>query len=84
MPEHGYIDRYSGGGFRALACLTGLTLCHGRGATIFDTDDAAYIDLVGGYGVAAIGHGHPAVAEALSRQASQLSCVPYFHRPLDD
>jgi acetylornithine/succinyldiaminopimelate/putrescine aminotransferase len=41
-----------------------------RGAYVFATDGRAYLDLLAGIGVAAIGHTHPAVAAAISRQAA--------------
>jgi len=40
-----------------------------RGAEIRDTDGNAYIDLVGSWGPLILGHGHPAVLEAVGRAA---------------
>ncbi len=39
------------------------------GAYLFDADDNRFIDYVGSYGPAIVGHAHPAVATALAEQA---------------
>lgn len=44
----------------------------GQGATLWDTDDVAYIDCTSGHGAANLGHAHPKVAAALSEQATRL------------
>ena len=43
-----------------------------RGANVVDVDGNVYVDLSGGFGVAAAGHGHPAIVEAAWKQANQL------------
>jgi 4-aminobutyrate aminotransferase-like enzyme len=43
-----------------------------RGANVQDVDGNLYVDLTAGLGVAAIGHRHPRVVDALRRQASRL------------
>jgi 4-aminobutyrate aminotransferase-like enzyme len=50
-----------------------------HGATIVDADGREYTDLFGGFAVAAIGHQHPAVVEAVRRQAGELMHVPSAH-----
>ncbi|MEU1075382.1 MULTISPECIES: acetylornithine transaminase [unclassified Streptomyces] len=52
-----------------------LTLVRGAGATVWDADGSAYTDFVGGIAVNALGHGHPAVVEAVSRQIATLGHV---------
>lgn len=42
------------------------------GATIEDADGRRYTDLYGAFAVAAVGHQHPAVVEAVRRQAGEL------------
>jgi 4-aminobutyrate aminotransferase-like enzyme len=42
------------------------------GTQVWDVDGRAYLDLTAGFGVAAVGHAHPAVVEAVSRQARTL------------
>lgn len=44
-----------------------------HGGRVRDADGNEYIDLTGGFGVAAGGHAHPAVAEAIARQARVLA-----------
>src|SRR5262245_57667753 len=43
-----------------------------RGANVLDVDGNRYLDLTSGFGVAAIGHRHPAVVEAVAHQSRQL------------
>ena len=43
-----------------------------RGANVLDVDGNRYLDLTGGFGVAAIGHRHPAVVRALRHQGRRL------------
>ncbi|RYJ20812.1 acetylornithine aminotransferase [Streptomyces sp. L-9-10] len=52
-----------------------LSLVHGEGATVRDADGVAYTDFVGGIAVNALGHAHPAVVEAVSRQIASLGHV---------
>ncbi len=49
-----------------------LTLVRGEGATVWDGDGNAYVDLVAGIAVNALGHAHPAVVEAVTRQVATL------------
>lgn len=43
-----------------------------RGANVLDVDGNRFLDLTSGFGAAAIGHRHPRVVAALSRQATEL------------
>ena len=57
-----------------------LAIVRGEGARLWDAEGREYIDCVGGQGTANIGHAHPAVAAAISRQASTLiSCPEIFY-----
>ncbi|MEO6820966.1 MAG: aminotransferase class III-fold pyridoxal phosphate-dependent enzyme, partial [Candidatus Nanopelagicales bacterium] len=49
-----------------------LTLVRGAGTRVWDTEDREYLDLVAGIAVNALGHAHPAVVEAVSRQVATL------------
>lgn len=49
-----------------------LTLVRGKGAEVWDADGHRYLDLLGGIAVNALGHAHPAVVEAVTRQISTL------------
>lgn len=44
----------------------------GRGCSLWDTEGRKYSDFVSGIAVCCLGHGHPGIAEALSRQAKLL------------
>jgi 4-aminobutyrate aminotransferase-like enzyme len=43
-----------------------------RGANVRDADGNIYLDLTGAFGVALLGHAHPAVVEAVREQAGRL------------
>jgi acetylornithine aminotransferase len=49
-----------------------VALVAGRGAVVTDDDGKDYVDLVGGIAVNVLGHAHPAVVEAVTRQVAQL------------
>jgi acetylornithine/N-succinyldiaminopimelate aminotransferase len=49
-----------------------VALVRGEGATVWDDDGRSYVDLVGGIAVNVLGHAHPAVVEAVTRQVAQL------------
>ncbi|WP_193609964.1 acetylornithine transaminase [Nocardioides lijunqiniae] len=55
-----------------------LTLVRGQGAHVWDADGAEYVDLLGGIAVNALGHGHPALVEAVTTQLSTLGHVSNF------
>ncbi|MEV6397852.1 acetylornithine transaminase [Streptomyces sp. NPDC051907] len=52
-----------------------LTLVRGEGAAVWDAQGTRYTDFVGGIAVNALGHAHPAVVEAVSRQIASLGHV---------
>ncbi|MGD9513139.1 acetylornithine transaminase [Mycolicibacterium sp.] len=49
-----------------------LALAGGDGAVVTDVDGKAYLDLLGGIAVNVLGHRHPAVIEAVTRQMNTL------------
>ena len=49
-----------------------ITLVRGEGATVWDDAGREYVDLVAGLAVNALGHAHPAVVEAVTRQVATL------------
>jgi acetylornithine/N-succinyldiaminopimelate aminotransferase len=55
-----------------------LVLTRGKGTRVWDEDGKEYVDLLGGIAVNALGHGHPAVVEAVTRQLSTLGHVSNF------
>ncbi len=52
-----------------------LALVRGAGSTLRDADGKEYADFVGGIAVNALGHAHPAIVEAVSRQVAALGHV---------
>lgn len=52
-----------------------LALVSGSGAVVTDDTGAEYLDLLGGIAVNALGHAHPGVVEAVSRQVATLGHV---------
>jgi len=49
-----------------------LVVERGRGALLWDKNGKEYIDCMGAYGVAVVGHCHPKVVEAIKRQSELL------------
>lgn len=49
-----------------------IVLASGSGATVTDVDGRTYVDLLGGIAVNLLGHAHPAVVEAVTRQIATL------------
>ena len=52
----------------------------GEGCYLWDTEGKKYLDALGGIAVCALGHAHPAVTEAISKQASQLIHTSNIYR----
>ena len=53
-------------------------LSHGHGCYVVDVDGKRYLDLLAGIAVNTLGHGHPALVDAVTKQASQLVHVSNF------
>lgn len=53
-----------------------LVIVRGEGAHVWDIEGRKYIDCVGGYGVANVGHSNPAVVQAVQEQAETLMILP--------
>lgn len=49
-----------------------VSFVRGEGVRLFDEQGKAYIDGISGIGVNALGHAHPAVTEAICKQAGEL------------
>jgi acetylornithine/N-succinyldiaminopimelate aminotransferase len=60
-----------------------LALASGAGAVVTDVDGNSYIDLLGGIAVNILGHCHPVVVEAATRQLNTLGHTSnlYAHEP---
>ena len=60
-----------------------LALASGDGAVLTDVDGKTYVDLLGGIAVSILGHRHPVVIEAATRQLNTLGHTSnlYAHEP---
>ncbi len=50
-----------------------VALVRGEGARVWDADGNEYLDFIGGIAVSSLGHGHPALVEAVSAQVATLA-----------
>src|SRR6478752_2265490 len=50
-----------------------LAISRGRGCRVWDADGREYLDLIAGIAVSALGHAHPAIVEAVSRQVAAVA-----------
>jgi acetylornithine/N-succinyldiaminopimelate aminotransferase len=55
-----------------------LVLASGHGAWVTDVDGRRYLDLLSGIAVNALGHGHPALVQAVAKQAESAIHVSNF------
>ena len=60
-----------------------IVLSHGSGSHLYDITGRRYLDLGGGIAVSSLGHGHPAITEALVEQSRKLIHTSnfYYHEP---
>ena len=56
-----------------------ITLVKGTGSIVFDADGKRYIDMLGGIATNILGHSHPTVVAAVSKQIKTLSHVSNFY-----
>lgn len=55
-----------------------LALVRGEGLKVWDADGRQYLDFVGGIATNALGHAHPAIVDAVSRQIASLGHISNF------
>lgn len=55
----------------------------GEGCRVWDVDGNAYLDLIAGIAVSSLGHAHPALVDAVTRQVSTLAHTSnlFLHEP---
>jgi acetylornithine/N-succinyldiaminopimelate aminotransferase len=60
-----------------------VAIARGEGSVVWDADGRRYLDLIGGIAVSSLGHGHPAIVEAVSRQVATLAHTSnlFLHEP---
>ena len=73
------LRRFEGGGLRTFAEDPPFVWEKAEGCHVEDADSRRYLDLYGGFAVAAIGYGHPKVVEAIQHQAATLMHCPSAH-----
>jgi acetylornithine aminotransferase len=63
--------------------LPPVALARGQGCQVWDADGREYLDLIGGIAVSALGHAHPAITEAVSRQVATIAHTSnlFLHEP---
>lgn len=65
-------QRHIAPGRQRISLLAGIAFDHGSGATLTDADGNVYLDFFAGVAVASLGHAHPAMTNAIARQAGRL------------
>ena len=68
--ESSLLDNYS---------TPSLHLTHGSGCEVWDVEGNRYLDFLGGIATNLLGHAHPKIVEAISKQAATLSHVSNFY-----
>ena len=53
--------------------LPPVAISRGAGCRVWDPDGREYLDLIAGIAVSSLGHAHPAVVEAVTRQVAQVA-----------
>ena len=56
-----------------------ITLVKGKGIVVTDADGKIYMDFLGGIATNILGHAHPAIVKAVTKQVSTLSHVSNFY-----
>ena len=56
-----------------------ITLVKAKGCVVQDADGKKYLDMLGGIATSILGHAHPVVVSAVSRQIKTLSHVSNFY-----
>ena len=56
-----------------------ITLVKGKGIVVTDADGKSYLDFLGGIATSILGHAHPAIVKAVTKQVSVLSHVSNFY-----
>ena len=68
--ESSLLDNYS---------TPSLHLTHGSGCEVWDVEGNRYLDFLGGIATNLLGHAHPKIVEAISKQAATFSHVSNFY-----
>jgi 4-aminobutyrate aminotransferase/(S)-3-amino-2-methylpropionate transaminase len=66
-------DAHVAPGLQGYAIMAGIAVEHASGSAVTDVDGNTFLDFIGGIGVGALGHSHPAVVSAIREQAERAS-----------
>jgi 4-aminobutyrate aminotransferase-like enzyme len=66
-------DEHIAPGLQSYAVTSGIVVDHARGSAITDVDGNTVLDFVGGIGVNALGHSHPAIVSAITAQVERAA-----------
>jgi 4-aminobutyrate aminotransferase-like enzyme/phosphatidylglycerophosphate synthase len=66
-------DVHMADGLQSYAKTSGVAVDRASGSMLTDVDGNTFVDFIGGIGVAALGHSHPRVVDAISAQAARAS-----------
>jgi acetylornithine/N-succinyldiaminopimelate aminotransferase len=73
-------DRY-GASMMLTYGMPPVAIARGNGCVVYDVDGNSYLDLIGGIAVSSLGHAHPAIVDAVTKQVATLAHVSnlYLH-----
>lgn len=77
----GRLEPHQPGNFSHVIHQLPVSFAEGHGVTLTDADGNRYLDFTHGHMTAGLGHGHPAIAEAIGRQARRMMSVRDFPSP---
>lgn len=84
-PARAPLSRHLSSGTKAMSVKSDPPIfAWGKGTRLFDTKGKSYLDFACGSGTSVLGHAHPAVLQALAKQAATgvLHLGPHFHSPV--
>jgi len=77
MTGQQWIERYQGAVMNTFGDPQRI-LVKGEGATVWDVDGNRYLDMLGGIAVNSLGHAHPVILEAVTKQLGTLGHISNF------
>ena len=66
-------DEHIAPGLQGYAIMAGIAVDRAEGSAVTDVDGNTFLDFIGGIGVNALGHAHPAVTAAIQEQVARAS-----------
>ena len=66
-------DEHIAPGLQGYAIMAGIAVDRAEGSAVTDVDGNTFLDFIGGIGVNALGHAHPAVTAAIQEQVGRAS-----------